>query len=176
MTKELFDDVMLDHPWVAKYRLPMVYSYHPSYHYFVTLAAREPNSEDKPNFWDIDTVTEEEAAIVASYLEFKIADQGFYPHYLKEVRSRALDVDSGFNTISLVKRTRGLGWGYVRMSYRDKIPYPYNNADTKYFNLVDLLDFIESNYSGTLREAWVEWKTAHNITRESLETVSEVAE
>lgn len=176
MPRELFDDVMLDHPWVAKYRIPMVSSYHPDYNYFVTLADYCPANEAMTNLWDVATPTEEEAAIVASYLEFKIADQGFYERYLKEIRSRILDIDSGFNTVSLVKRNRGLGWGYVRMSYRDKIPYPYYNAEVKYHNLVDLLDFIESYYSDEPRDSWVEWKAEHNISREVLESVSEVAE
>jgi hypothetical protein len=177
MPREMFSDVMLDHPWVAKYRIPMLTSYHPDHYYFVTLAdVYNHATEDMPNHWGVETPTEEEAAIVGSYLEFKIADQGFRERYLKEVRSRILDVDPGFNTISLAKRNRGLGWGYVRMSYRDSILYPYYNADTKYYNLVDLLDFIESYSSSKPRDAWVNWKTAHNITRESLESVSEVNE
>ena len=177
MPREMFSDVMLDHPWVTKYRLPMLTSYHPDYNYFVTLADVYNHAhEDMPNHWDVATPTEDEAAIVGSYLEFKIADQGFREHYLKEVRSRVLDVDSGFNTVSLVKRTRGLGWGYVRLSYRDKIPYPYYNADIKYDNLIDLLDFIESYYSDKPRDSWLNWKAEHNISREALESVSEVNE
>lgn len=175
MPRELFHDVMLDHPWVAKYRLPMLSSYHPSYHFFVTLADYCPEHEDMTNLWDVETPTEEEAAIVGSYLEFKIADQGFREHYLKEVRSRVLDLDSGYNTISLVKRIRG-GWGYVRMSYRDKIPYPYYNSDTKYDNLVDLLDFIETYSGSQVREAWTDWKTAHDISNGTPESVNEVTE
>jgi hypothetical protein len=164
MPRELFSDVMLDHPWVAKYRLPMVTSYHPAFHYFVTLAdVYNHAAEDMPNLWNVETPTEEEASIVGSYLEFKIADQGFYEHYLKEVRSRVLDVDPGYNTISLIKRLNG-GWGYVRMSYRDSIVYPYYNSDTKYDNLVDLLDFIESYSGSEIREAWLDWKKTHNIS------------
>lgn len=176
MTRELFHDAMLDHPWVAKYRIPMLSSYHPSFYYFVTLADYCPEHEGVPNLWGIETPTEEEAAIVGSYIQFKVADQGFREPYLKEIRSRILDIDGGYNTISLAKRDRGLGWGFVRMSYRDSILYPYYNAETKYHNLVDLLDFIESYSNNEPREAWVEWKTAHNITRESLESVSEVGE
>lgn len=175
MPRELFHDVMLDHPWVAKHRIPMLSSYHPSFHYFVTLADYCPEHEGMTNLWDVETPTEEEAAIVGSYLEFKIADQGFREHYLKEVRSRTLDVDSGYNTISLIKRIRG-GWGFVRMSYRDSIVYPYYNSDTKYDNLVDLLDFIESYSGNEIREAWLDWKTTHNISNETPERKNEVAE
>lgn len=174
MPREMFSDVMLDHPWVERYRIPMVSSHHPDYHYFVTLADFCPDNEARTNLWDVLTPTEEEAAIVGSYIEFKVADQGFREHYLKEIRSRILDVDSGYNTISLAKRGHGLGWGFVRMSYRDSILYPYYDAETKYFNLVDLLDFIETYSGDKPREAWVDWKTAHNITRESLESATEV--
>ena len=175
MPRELFHDVMLDHPWVAKYRLPMVTSYHPSFCYFVTLADREYDpTREIINLWDVETPTEEEAALAGSYLEFKIADQGFREHYLKEVRSRTLDLDSGFNTVSLIKRIHG-GWGFVRMSYRDKIPYPYHDADTKYDKLVDLLDFIETYSGDKPRDAWVEWKTAHNISNGTSEPLNEKA-
>lgn len=176
MPREMFFDVMLDHPWVAKYRIPMVSSYHPDYHYFVTLADYCPEHEDMTNLWDVETPTEEEAAIVGSYIEFKVADQGFREHYLNEIRSRILDIDSGYNTISLAKRGHGLGWGFVRMSYRDSILYPYYDAETKYYNLVDLLDFIETYSGNQPRDSWVDWKMAHGISREALEPVSEVAE
>lgn len=155
MAKTLDDELLqADHPWVAKYRLPVLYGTHPRFYYFVTVAVPEENPSYKP---DHICPTEEEARILASYKDFIINRQGFRESYLNEMAERIVDVDPGFNTKSFEKRTSG-NWAYQIQTWRHG-SWPFWNADQQFPDLVDLLDWIEK----TFPDRWNDWKAEHNI-------------
>ncbi len=159
---ERYGDVTLEHPWVKKYRIPVINHISVSHTgYIVALALPEANASY--NLWKLETPTEDEAKIVASFSEYTLNAQGFYPSYLKQVHENEVDFDSGFNTITLSKR-QDKGWGYNRFTWRNSSPYPDYNTETRYDNIVDLLDHIEKGYKEPIRSSWVKWKKEHNIS------------
>ena len=159
---ERYGDVLLDHPWVKKYRIPVINTI--SSHrtgYIVALAI--PLDNDSYNLWNLDTPTEDEAKIVASFSDYTLDRQGFYQNYLKKVHEDEVDFDSGFNTITLSKRS-DKGWGYNRATWTSSAPYPGYDTETRYDNIVDLLDHIEKGYNGNpIDQKWLDWKSSHNI-------------
>lgn len=145
-----------DHPWVEKYRLPVVHGTGGWAGYHVAL----DGSEENPTWPNANLVpTEKEAEILASFNEFTIDRQGYRTHYLEQMRNAGpVDFDPGYNTMSFEKRHNG-NWAYQRSTFRDGT-FPNWMEPVQYPDLVDLLDRIES-YSP---ERWNEWKAEHSIT------------
>jgi hypothetical protein len=157
MSKPFHDELLqLDHPWVKKYRLPVVYGTGANYAYYLTIHVPEENPSYEP---DVMAPTEKEAEILASYKDFIIARQGFRESFLDELASRPVDVDYGrFNTKCFEKRING-NWAYYIQTWRHG-PWPFWNADEQYPDLVKLIDHLEK----TFPDKWNEWKKEHGIT------------
>lgn len=155
------DDVMLDHPWVEKYRIPVMGSYYPTFFYFVTLTMPEP--EAQVDVWHVEEPTEEEAALIGEYIKYRISTFGFYDTYIEKINARQLDVDSGINTISLGKdKTRG--WVYRMMTWSmgpATVPDLYSTV--RYPSLIDLLSRIEDNNERYPNEKWRAWRKERNL-------------
>lgn len=150
------DDPLLqkDHPWVKKYRLPVVYGCGTGYYYFVSVHVPEEN----PSYeLDVMSPNEEEGRILASYLNYIIDRQGFYQRYLDQMAEREVDIDSGYPTKSFEKRKNG-NWAYHVSTWRHG-PWPFWNAEKQFPNIVDLLDHIEK----TFPDRWNAWKVKNNI-------------
>jgi hypothetical protein len=156
--KEKFDDVRLDHPWVEQYRIPVVNSFYPQYYYFATLGF--PATEEEFSLDNLEVPTEEDAILMSSYIDYRIASFGFPEYYYNKIRSQKLDVDSGVNTVSIAK-SKDFGWAYKRASYRDGT-FPHYGSDKRFETLLELLNFIES-FGGRANPAWEAWKQDHAL-------------
>lgn len=147
--------VDLNHPWTKAYRLPVVTE--PAYAgYFVEL--RVPRGSEYDN-----TVvpTEEEAALLGSYLAYKIDRYGFYDSYRKKMLEEPLDTDGIVNTVDFTKYHDGV-WRYHLLTWRHG-PWPFWGAEKQYSSLLELLDKIE-RFCDEPNEKWVAWKLEHKLT------------
>jgi hypothetical protein len=156
--KEKFEDVRLDHPWVEKYRIPVVDSFYARYYYFATLALPR---DEKDGIFKVEMPTEEDAILMSSYINYRISTFNFYDHYYKKIRSEKLDVDSLINTISIAK-IKDKGWMYRMMTWETG-PFPYYNSPMRFDTLLSLLNQIESYSKGNPNPKWEAWKSEHNI-------------
>lgn len=162
MARELFSDVDMNHPWVEKYRLPVIDSTNPRYGYIVSVVV--PREDDEyAKLFNLAAPTDAEAAVIGSYLEYKVETLGYRSGYLAKMRERALDVDDTINTITLVKRTDG-SWAYSRITWTQP-PAPFVNASYVPKSVIEILDYIEKDYMTKETKAeWIEWKRAHSLT------------
>lgn len=150
----MFTDTDLTHPWVQKYRLPIIENMYPHYAYILTLTVP---SKELSEMSLIGNPTEEEADLASRYLKYIIQRQHYTSSYLKEMASRELDLEAGFNTMSLLKRKDGT-WYYRRSTWTQHLaPMPGENQYTCN-SLEELLDYIEipNVYNGSTR--WDDWK------------------
>lgn len=158
-TVELFSDVQLDHPWAKKYRLPVLNSWYPQFYYMLTVAVAYPDDVEYAVFDDIETPTEEEAAMLGSYLEFRKKTL-FNERYIAEMETKALDINRGGPSMSFVKRNK-YRWGYVRSTWREQNPVPGYGSTHLIEDLEELLDMIEYHFIGNPSERWGAWKAEH---------------
>ena len=168
MTRELFSDVQLDHPWAEKYRLPVMNSWFPQFYYLLTVAVAPPADASWGKLDDIETPTEEEAAMLGSYLEYKKSADFHDAAYVERVfHSKALDINPGGPSMSFVKRNK-YRWGYVRSTWREQNPVPGYGYTHLIDDLEELLDMIEYHVIGKPSDRWGAWKAAHlNIFKTS---------
>lgn len=149
-------DVDLDHPWVKKYRLP-VSEVATNKCYFMEL--RLPPTED--NKWNgLAMPTEEEAALLGSYLEYRIDRYGFYEHIIKQMREKPLDTDSLVNTVTFYKYKND-AWRYQMLTWQHGA-WPFFNAEKQYYSLMELLDKIEV-FCDEPNAEWIQWKINHKL-------------
>jgi hypothetical protein len=149
MTDE-FEDADLTHPWVERYRIPLVEHQWPQWKYEVALV--RPTERDH----DFETLvaqwpTEEEAALIGRYIDFR--RRWYREHFQQQMLARALDVDSGTNTQILLKSEKG--WHYRRGTW-DQGLFPIPGYHSVSFSsdrdgLVALLDHVNS-----LSSRWTE--------------------
>ena len=161
MSVTAFEDVMMDHPWVEKHRLPVTRTLWPRNNFFVTVTVPSPEKEAS-QFYMVTTPTDEEAAIIASFLQYTIARQRYYDSFLSRMAEKELDVDPGFNTISIIKRKDGT-WAYKRLTWtQGHSPFP--GSDLSKNSVMELLDYIENNcMTNEPDEKWTAWKKEHNL-------------
>jgi len=157
MLKPIDDELLqADHPWVEKYRLPVIHGTHPRYHYYVTVAVPLENPKDYEP--EIITPTEEEAKVLAAYNAFTRDRQGLRQYYVTEMAERVVDYDpSRFPTKSFEKRKSG-NWAYRGINFRTGT-WPYWNDEQQFPNLLDLIDWIEK----TFPTRWDAYKEEHGI-------------
>lgn len=161
MTRELFSDVQLDHPWAQKYRLPVLNSWYPQFYYMVTVAVAYPEGVEYGVFDDIETPTEEEAAMLGSYLEYKKSPAFYDAHWVEHtLHSKPLDINPGGPSMSFVKRNK-YRWGYVRSTWREQNPVPGYGYKHLIDDLEELLDMIEYHVIDKPCDRWGAWKAAH---------------
>lgn len=159
MPRELYSDVQLDHPWAQKYRLPVLNSWYPQFYYIITVAVPYPDDVEYAVFDDIEMPTEEEAAMLGSYLQYK--KTMYNPGYItRELDSKPLDIDSGVNTTSFVKRNKWR-WGYVRSTWRNSNPVPGYGYKHLIDDLEELLDLVEYHLPDRPSTRWSQWKAEH---------------
>lgn len=156
MPRDLYSDVDVNHPWATKYRLPVLNSWHPTFYYILTVAVPYPEDVTFEVFDDIEMPTEEEAAMLGSYLKYK---KSFYRggYVARELDSKPLDIDGGVNTISFVKRNKWR-WGYVRSTWRNSNPVPGYGSKHLIDDLEELLDMVEYHLPHDPCERWSTWK------------------
>jgi hypothetical protein len=153
--REKYTDV-LDHPWVNDYRIPVVHNFQSTWYYFVTLSVPEENGY---NF--VIMPTEEDAILVASYINYRISTFKYYSNYEAKIRSEKLDVDNSINTIHL-GNTEKMGWSWCRRTWETGL-FPHFDSTIRYATLIELLDSIESDGKGNLTPKWQAWKDQNNL-------------
>lgn len=162
MARELFSDVDMNHPWVSQHRLPVLESYNPRFGYIVAVVVPDPE-DDLSQLFNLDSPTDEDAAVIGSYLEYKIERLGYRSGYRAQMLSRPLDIDETINTISIIKRKDG-SWAYSRATW-EQPPAPFFNATYVPKTVVELLDYIERDHSTKGTDAkWTAWKQNHGIS------------
>lgn len=161
MARELFTDVDLDHPWVKEYRLPVIGYTYPHFAYVVTVTVPSKENEDS-QFFALTSPTDEEAKVLASFLEYTKSRMGNSPHFMQEMAKRPLDLDGTWNTISIMKRKDGT-WAYKRNSWTQG-PSPQIGWDKQCRSVVEILDYIENDcMTSKPRIEWTAWKQEHGI-------------
>lgn len=156
MLKPIDDNLLqADHPWVEKYRLPVIHGTHPQRHYYVTVAVPEENPTYEP---DIIAPTEEEAKLLAAYNAFTRDRQGLREPYVRDMKERVVDYDpSLFPTRSFEKRKNG-NWAYRGFNFRTGT-WPYWNDEQQFPDLLALIDWIEK----TFPNGWNAYKEEHGM-------------
>ena len=159
MTTTAEFDADLTHPWAQRWRIPRVTSPYPDKKYEVALCVPDP--ADPSNLWGATEPSEEEARIVAWFLEWRMS---YYREgWQAKMRERPFDIDSGTNTVILMRA--GWGWTYRRMTY-DAGPRPYWNEERRHQyppnsdGLLALLDYLGECTT------WPEWKAEHPLPAE----------
>lgn len=150
--REFADDADHDHPWAKAYRIPLVSDY-PAWKYEVALV-HVGGGFSEGHHWAATTPSEEEARVVGSYIDFRRSYYG--PHWAAEMLEHPFDVDSGTNTVVLLRTATG--WAYRRASWTQGPPYvasPVPGADVS--GLIALLDHV-NDHSTT----WGPWKADHS--------------
>jgi hypothetical protein len=162
MTRELFTDVDMDHPWVSQYRLPVIEYSSPRFTYVVTVTVPSKELEES-RFYMLTSPTEEEAKVLASFLEYTKSEMGNSPRFMEEMAKLPLDLDGTWNTISIMKRKDGT-WAYQRNSWTQG-PSPQVGWDKQCRSVVEILDYIENDCMTSLpRDKWTAWKQEHGIS------------
>lgn len=154
--QEKYPDINHDVPWTRELRLPVIDGFHPRLSYIITLAY--PREQEYQLYPDMDIPTDEEARILASYMQYRMDKFDYRPWWNERVRSGAFDVDPGINTVSFMKRKNGT-WVYVRLSWRNSIPFPYHNSPEQFHSVHEVLDHL-TEYE---KESWAKWKEEHNL-------------
>ena len=154
--KHFADDARLDHPWVARYRIPLIGSAHPSWRYEVAVVV--PSTEpDAPlpewNLYGATWPTDDEAEVVGSVIDYRRAYYG--ERWQQQMRQRPLDADSSTNTLVLVRRADR--WAYRLSSWQygpTFVDSPVDGATVA--GLVAVVDRW-AKFSST----WPLWKADH---------------
>ncbi|MGW5387158.1 hypothetical protein [Nocardia sp. NPDC003963] len=143
----------LDHPWATRWRIPRVHSPYPRWKFEVALCVPEPEVPNDRQLWGATEPSEEEARIVAWFINWR---RTYYrEHWQKKMLERPFDIDSGTNTVILV-RTEG-GWQYRRATFESG-PWPYWNDERRSDfpatpeGLMALLDHIDWSHT------WKKWR------------------
>lgn len=162
MPAENFDDVRMDHPWVEKYRLPVLKDAYPMWSYFVTVVVPDEELE-ADEYYRLTAPTDEEAELAASYLQYRIGMWNYYQSFLDKMAQKPLDIDGTINTVSLEKRKDG-SWGYKMRTWTMHGAIPLYNAKNPCNSLMELLDFIEREYDGSgVRPKWKKFKEENGL-------------
>jgi len=148
MSVEAFTDADLTHPWVEKYRIPLVSTPWPRWKYEVALVRP---SYANHGFWaDALWPSEDEARLIGCAIDFR---RSWYREgWAAQMLERPLDVDSGTNTVVLMKLPRG--WVYRLATHTYGPPmWPSYDAAEQYPDLEPLLDRVWD-----ITDRWANWK------------------
>jgi hypothetical protein len=148
-------DAYQDDP-LAALRIPVVGSPYPRWRYEVALCC--PNSPAGQDLYPSLRPDEAEVRQIVAYIGYRM--EWYNEGWRAKMRESALDVDSGTNTVTLIKRGEG-DWQYVKATWRHG-PWPFYDAPERYA-LGQLLDRI-NDFSGRGDQPnprWQAWKDAH---------------
>lgn len=106
-----FDVVTLDHDWVRKYRIPMVASEYPRWHYEVCLVV--PAEDHKHPSLEFLWPNEDEAELIGRAIEHRML--WYRESWRDKMREQPLDVDGTTNTLILAKTNEG--WQYRKRTW-----------------------------------------------------------
>ena len=142
-----------NHEWTRKYRVPVVDGLGSTMYFVATLAA--PGE----TYWGRDFLeaTEDEAALIGSYIQYKMSD--YYEHYQAQSRRHVVDIDNGVNTTGFGKMERG--WIYNKATWQGQ-PYAPRMDEEQYPNLIELMDRIET-FASAPSPRWEAWKTSNGL-------------
>lgn len=167
--RPMFTDADLDHRWAAEHRIPVVAS-PPSWRYEAALLV--PNyaeggtpDPDQPRYvtslYDAIWPTDEEAAVIGSYIEHRV-QHWYNDSWQARMRARALDVDSGTNTVTFRKKADG--WTYTRATYDHGMFYPVYSKPQYAPTKAGLIELIATRLhtfgSGSISKDFAEWMDA----------------
>lgn len=162
-----FHDV-IDHPWVERYRLPVLEAdWYPTFFYFVTVAV--PPAKVEQNLFGVTEPTEDEAKLLSLYLDYRIDQMGFRKSFVEKFRERKLDVVPGISTLSFVKFEDG-SWHYRRSTWTSGPlvwPGKFNERGIRYENLADLLARV-SGIGDEPDKNWLAYKAVHETVGEAV--------
>lgn len=118
-------DANLTHEWATRWRIPLVRTPITRWKYEVALVV-PPAEPDPYDPWRATWPTEPEAAVIGSLIDFRMT--WYNERWQAKMREWPLDVDSGTNTLVLLKRETC--WSYRRASFNDAMTWPaWNNAE-----------------------------------------------
>lgn len=162
MASTMFEDIDMDHRWVKEYRLPVL-DFQVAYHGYVVAVVVPPQEMLDSEFYGLTLPTDEEAKVIASFLEYTKTRMGNSPSKLAQMAERPIDVDNTWNTIIIMKRKNGT-WAYCRNLWTMP-PSPQPQWDKQCRSVVEILDYIENDYkTGEPVEEWTAWKQEHDIS------------
>lgn len=162
MASTQFKDVDMNHPWVKEYRLPVLDFQVAHQGYVVAVVVPEKEMEES-QFYALTSPTDEEAKVIASFLEYTKTTMRNTPAKLAQMAEGPLDVDNTWNTIIIMKRKDGT-WSYCR-NFWTMAPSPQVGWDRQCRSVVEILDYIEHDcFTGQPNEKWTAWKQEHGIS------------
>lgn len=144
---------------LAKLRIPVVRSPYPAWKYEVALFINDPDDHSyDPPLWGFALRPDEaEVRQIVAYIEWRM--QWYREGWKAKMRERPLDVDSGTNTVTLMKRGDG-DWCYRRWTWRTgPLMVPVKGGER--LSLEKVLDRI-NDYAGEPNPKWRAFKTAHS--------------
>jgi hypothetical protein len=155
------DTIGLDHEWAKTWRIPLVTSPYPRWKYEVALVVPDP--ADTVDLWRATWPTDLEAEVVGSLIDYR--RDWYNERWKRQMLERPLDVDSGTNTLILLKRESG--WSYRRATFEGGTWPSALNADhmAKFPpNKIGLIAIIEQAHGGPDRtpRSLTEWMEAHS--------------
>lgn len=111
------DTIGLGHDWTQRWRIPLVLNPYPRWKYEVALVV-PPETPRTFDPWRAVWPTEAEAEVAGSLIGYRRT--WYNDRWQAEMLQRPLDVDSGTNTVVLMKREDG--WSYRRATFRGGPP------------------------------------------------------
>jgi len=126
-------EVDFTHPWVAKYRVPVVTGVRLGTYWIAALVVPDPN--DAYNVYGFQQPDEQDAELVGQYIAYRKSWYG--GTYLRKMNERSLDIDSGFNTIVFAKTARG--WVQSRQSWTRQVLFPPRDDERQFATLRELM-------------------------------------
>lgn len=165
-------DAKQDDPLTAL-RIPVVGSFRPEWRYVAaylnTAMPGVPDHLAGPPFSSVQRPTDREAAMLASFIR-EYLEHWFRDGYVVRLAERALDVDSGCNTVVFVKYGDD-DWGYGRVSWEygpTFVPGPPRSRGTQYeyvktpgsLPLEQVMDLAHTVADKPM-EHWTRWKAEH---------------
>lgn len=126
-------EVDFTHPWVAKYRVPVVTDIRLGTYWIAALVVPDPN--DAYNTYGFQEPDEQDAELVGKYIAYRKSWYG--GAYLRKMNERSLDVDSGSNTIVFAKTARG--WVKSRQNWTRQVLFPSRDDERQFATLRELL-------------------------------------
>ena len=145
-------DAYQDDP-LAALRIPVVGTPYPGWKYEVALCC--PNTEAGQRLYPSLRPDDAEVRMIAAYIEYRM--EWYNEGWRAKMRQRPLDVDSGTNTVTLLKRGEG-DWQYQKATWRHG-PWPFYDVPER-FTLAALLDHI-NDFGGGPNPRWQAFKAAH---------------
>lgn len=150
---------------LTKLRIPVINSFNPEWGYVAAYLNVDPSGESDPPwpFASSDRPTDIEAAMLASFIQ-EYLHYWFHEGYRRRLAQRALDVDSGCNTVIFIKYGPD-DWGYRRRSWTHGpafVPQSPNHLDRKGgpLTLEQVMDHCHTITDKPIPH-WLKWKAAH---------------